>query len=53
MVEALSVEGVVKEEAGGAQEEQQPHTLQLGLTVLMRHTGKTRLSDITDAEVKK
>lgn len=53
MVEGLSVEGVVKEEAGGAQEEQQPHTLQLGLTVLVRHTGKTRLSDITDAEVKK
>lgn len=53
VVEALSVEGVVKEEAGGAEEEQQPHTPQLGLTVLTRHTGKTSLSDITDAEVKK
>lgn len=53
IVECLSVEGVVKKKAGGAQEQQQPDTLQPWATILMRHTGKTRLYDIPDTEMKK
>lgn len=53
IVECLSVEGVVKKKAGAAQEQQQPDTLQLWVAILMRRTGKTRVYDITDAEMNK